>query len=51
MQVNEFYLLMIMLCVATIIDAVRNGAISEFGLGVFATSLLGLFTAYKNGMR
>lgn len=48
---SEFYLLMTILCVASIIDAIRNGGTSKFALGVFVTSLLSLLTAYKNGMR
>lgn len=48
---NEFYILMTMLCVASIIDCIRDKKASGFGLGVFATSLLGILTAYKNGMR
>jgi hypothetical protein len=48
---NEFYILMLCLCAAGIIDAIRAGKLSGFQKGVLVTSTVALICAYKNGLR
>lgn len=48
---NEFYIPMLCLCIAAIIDAIRAGKLSGFQKGVFITSVIALLEAYKNGLR